>query len=456
MKTPKAPTPPDPNVQAAAQTQYEKDTATYNNAITHGNTYTPLGNSIYTGRVDPVTGATVYDQTVTLDPAQQQLMDIQNQQELALGQTGNKMLGQIDSTLGTPLDTSGLPGLMGAVNFQQLQGLGNVGGPGIQGSVNLSDLGLDAGQVGTFANSGPGIQGQLDTSGLPQLYGANDLMGARNEVSDALYRQQAAYLDPQYQQREAQLQAELANKGISLGSEAYNNLTGNLARDRSFDYSRARDSAIAGSGSELSRLAQIAQGNRGQMFGERQASGQFQNNADAQAFAQDMARAGFGNDAALTNAQFRNSGLSANNQNALASGMFQNDAQSQYLADAMARAGFGNDAMQQNNANALMGAQFQNQARGQGLEEAYAARAEPLNMYSALRGATQVDVPQFQAAQNSVTNPADIAGYMGQNYQNQLQAYQQKLASRNAVLSGLFGLGSAAIGSNPIMGKILG
>ncbi len=447
MKTPKAPTPPDPKEQAAAQTQYEKDTATYNNAITHGNTYTPLGNSTYTGRVDPVTGATVYDQTVTLDPAQQALMDTQNQQELALGQTGNKMLGQIDSTLGTPMDTSGLPGLMGAVDFQQLQGLGNVGGPGIQGTVNLADMGLDAGQQGTFANSGPGIQGQLDMTGLPELYGANDLMGARNEVSDALYRQQSAYLDPQYQQREAAMQADLANKGISLGSEAYNNLTGNFARDRSFDYSRARDSAISGSGAELSRLAGIAQGNRGQMFGERQASGNFQNAADAQAFGQDMARAGFGNDAALTNATFRNAGLAQNNQNQLSAGLFQNDAQSQYLSDAMSRAGFNNDATSQNNGTALLGAQFQNAARVQGLEEAYAARAEPLNMYSALRGATQVDVPQFQAAQNSVTNPADIGGYMGDNYANLLDAYKAKQASRNAVISGLFGLGSSAIGA---------
>ena len=389
MKTPKAPTPPSPQEQAAAQTQSNRDTATYNNAIEHGNTYTPLGNSTYTGRIDPVTGATVYDQTVSLDPAQQALLDTQNQQDLALGQTGNSLLGQINDTIGRPLDTSGLPGLMGAVNFQNING--------------------NAGQTDQLNVNGPGIQGTLDTNGLPQLYGAEDLMGARNQVSDALYRQQSSYLDPQYQQQDQALRTELANKGVAEGSEAWNRMMGDYARNKSFDYARARDSAITGSGAELSRLAQIAQSNRGQLFGERQAAGNFQNSAQGQAVAEALARAGFGNDARLTNASFAN------------------------------------DATIQNNGNALLGAQFQNAARGQGLNEAYAARAEPLNMFSALRGQTQVDVPQFAAAQNSTTDPANIAGYMGQNYANQLDAYKARMASRNAVLSGLFGLGSAGI-----------
>lgn len=418
MKTPKAPTPPTPQEQAAAQTQSNRDTATYNNAIEHGNIYTPLGNSTYTGRIDPVTGATVYDQTVSLDPAQQALLDTQNQQDLALGQTGNALLGQINSTIGQPMDTSGLPGLMGAVNFQQIGGNAgqtdqlDVNGPGLQGTLSTSGL--------------PELQ-NLTADGLPQLYGADDLMGARNQVSDALYRQQSSYLDPQYAQQDQALRTELANKGVAEGSEAWNRMMGDFARNKSFDYARARDSAITGSGAELSRLAQIAQSNRGQLFGERgamasnaasnrgqlfgerAAAGEFQNSAQGQAVAEALARAGFGNDARLTNASFAN------------------------------------DATSQNNANALMAAQFQNAARGQGLNEAYAARAEPLNMFSALRGATQVDVPQFEAAQNSVTNPADIGGYMGQAYQNQLQAYQSKMASRNAVLSGLFGLGSAGL-----------
>lgn len=67
-------------------------------------------------------------------------------------------------------------------------------------------------------------------------------------------------------------------------------------------------------------------------------------------------------------------------------------------------------------------------------------------MFSALRGSTQVDVPQFSAAQNSTTNPANIGGYIGQNYQNKLAAWQQKQQALGGVMNGLFGLGSAYIG----------
>lgn len=346
MKTPKAPTPPSPQEQADAQTQTNQDTASYNNAITHGNTYTPLGNSTYEARIDPVTGATVYDQTISLDPAQQQLLDIQNQQDLALGQTGNKMLGQIDEAIGKPIDMTGVPeraGLLAAT---------------------------------------PELQNSIDMAGLPELYGANDLMDARKQVSDALYNQQSSYLDPQYANREQALRTEIANKGIAEGSEAWRNLRDQFSRDRAFDYNQARNSAITGSGTEMQRLADMALANRGQAYGER-----------------------------VTNA------------------------------------GFSNDTAQQALSNALTRAQFQNQSRAQALDEAYAARSQPLNEFSALRGATQVDVPQFSAAQNSVTNPADIGGYMGQNFQNQMGIYNAKLNSRNALLGGLMGLGAAGITS---------
>jgi hypothetical protein len=343
----KAPKPPDPYAQADAQTQSNQDTATYNNAITHGNTYTPLGNNTYTGRVDPTTGATVYDQTVTLDPAQQALLDVQNQQDLALGQTGNKLLGQVDNAIGNPVSDSGLPQLQGSVN------------PG-----------------------GPGIQGKIDTNGLPQLYGADDLLGARQQVSDALYSQQSAYLDPQYANQDQQLRTELANKGVAEGSEAWNRMQGDFNRNKSFDYARAREAAITGSGTEMQRLSDMALANRGQIYGERATSAGFQNDAQAQALAQ-----------------------------------------------------------------ALTQAQFGNQTRAQGLDERYAARAQPLNELSALRGSTQVNVPQFAAAQNSTTDPADIGGYIGQNYQNQLAAWKQKQANVGGVMSGLFGLGSAALGA---------
>jgi len=270
MKAPKLPPTPDPYVVSDAQTQSNRDTAAYNNAITHGNTTTPYGSQTYTARIDPVTGATVYDQTVSVDQSVQDTINAQNQQDLALANTGTKMLGQVDQQMGTPLDTSGLPKVMGAPETRS-------------------------------------YQQSLDLSKLPELFGANDLLGARQQVQDALYKQQASYLDPQFQQQDQQLRSEIANKGISEGSEAWKNLMDNFNRSKDQSYATARNSAIAGGGDEMSRLAGIALGNRGQMYNEAQGAGDFYNQA-----------------------------VGADNSTAFQRGNFNNNAASQALAQALA------------------------------------------------------------------------------------------------------------------------
>lgn len=261
MKSPKLPETPDPTVVSDAQTKSNNETAAYNNAINHGNTTTPYGNQTYTARIDPTTGATVYDQEVTVDQSVQDTINAQNQQDLALANTGTKMLGQVDAQMGTPLDTSGLPQVTGAPETRS-------------------------------------YQQSLDLSNLPELFGADDLLGARQQVQDALYKQQASYLDPQYQQQDQQLRSEIANKGISEGSEAWKNLMDNFNRAKNQDYSTARNSAITGGGDEMSRLAGIALGNRGQMYNEAQGAGDFFNQAVGADNSTAMNKAGFNNNAA--------------------------------------------------------------------------------------------------------------------------------------------------------------
>jgi len=255
MKTPKAPAPPDPTVVSAAQTKSNQDTASYNAALANGNVSTPFGSSTMTSRVDPATGAPVWDQSITLDPMQQQLLDTQNKQDLSLGNLSNALVDQSQKNLSQSPDLSGLPGL------EQFTGSG-----------------------------GPGIQGKLDTTGLPDLVGADDLEGARKQISDALYQRQAGYLDPQYQQRADQLRTRLATQGITQNSEAWNNALDEENRAREFSYGQARDSSIAGGGTEMARLAQIASNNRGQLFNERESAGTFQNTAEQQAMQQSLQR----------------------------------------------------------------------------------------------------------------------------------------------------------------------
>lgn len=201
---------PDPVATANAQTQTNQQTAAYNNAMTHGNTTTPLGSETYTARIDPTTGATVYDSNITLTPDQQQLLDQQNQQDLALGNTAQQMLGTVNSTYATP----------------------------------------------------------MDTSDLPQLYGADDLLGARTQTQDALYQKQTAYLDPEYEARAKALEAKLANQGVALGSEAWKNAQDDYSRDKAFNYDQARSSAIAAGGDEMALLSGISSSNRNQLLSE--------------------------------------------------------------------------------------------------------------------------------------------------------------------------------------------
>lgn len=77
--------------------------------------------------------------------------------------------------------------------------------------------------------------------------------------------------------------------------------------------------------------------------------------------------------------------------------------------------------------------------RGQAVNEALTERNQPVNEIMAIAGGSQVQQPQFQQTPQSGVAPTDITGSINQNYQNQLSSY-------NAGMSGLFGLGSAALG----------
>ena len=112
MKSPKAPTPPDPNVVATAQTGSNVDTAIANSYIGNANERGPLGSVTYkpTGHHN-VNGHNVptFTKTTTLSPTEQNLYN----QQTALGSQMNGIatneLGQLKDSLSTPLNYDGLP-----------------------------------------------------------------------------------------------------------------------------------------------------------------------------------------------------------------------------------------------------------------------------------------------------------------------------------------------------------
>lgn len=460
------PATPDPYATANAQGGLNKDTAAYNNAMTHGNTTTPIGSQTYTGRVDPTTGATVYDQNVSLDPAQQKLLDQQTQQNLALGNTAQNMLGQVDSSYRNPIDTSRLPGLMsgadvngdpgiqGSINTSGIPGLrGSIdtsGVPGLQSSINTS--GIPGLQSSVNQSGVPGLQGSVDFSGAPALFGANDLMGARQQVQDALYKQQAGYLDPQWQQSNAAMESRLKNQGITQGSEAWNTEMDRQSRAQEAAYGQARNSAITGSGQELGNLAGIALGNRGQMVNEALNAGNFRNAANAQGFGQGLMNANLGNQAnqqafnqAAAQGQFANAANLQGFGQAATQADFGNQANQQGFGQAAQSGAFQNSAHAQAIADALSRANLNNSARSQGLQELFATRNQPLNEFNALRSASPVNMPQFNNGGVAQTNPADLSGNIWNAYNGNMGIYNgnQQAAGNNAAIGG--SLAGAAI-----------
>lgn len=95
-------------------------------------------------------------------------------------------------------------------------------------------------------------------------------------------------------------------------------------------------------------------------------------------------------------------------------------------------------------------AQGQNDAlarRQQNITEYGAQRNAPLNEYSALTSGTQVQNPTFNNTNYTGSQPADLAGNIYKNYQGDINAYNQKVATNNANTGALFQLGGMAAGA---------
>lgn len=95
----------------------------------------------------------------------------------------------------------------------------------------LSNLAL--GQVGRIERT---LGEDLDLSGLPRLPGVDDFGAERRRVEDALFRLGNRRLQSNFDRRRDQLETQLANQGIPLGSEAF--------RDRFQIFNEAQNDAV--------------------------------------------------------------------------------------------------------------------------------------------------------------------------------------------------------------------
>lgn len=112
------------------------------------------------------------------------------------------------------------------------------------------------------------LQGRVGDSLAQPLPTSNDINDISKNASDAYYANQKQYLDPQFDQGQQQLDAKLANQGITNGSEAYNNDQNNFARQKQQAYNTAQNDAILQGPQNAQQLFALTSEQRSQPLNE--------------------------------------------------------------------------------------------------------------------------------------------------------------------------------------------
>ena len=323
--------------QAAAFTQ-ETPFQAQLRAATEG-TGLGLGNLAF----DRVTGRTVVGQNPDGSPIFQDDPDFQNPFRTAPTLSGVSAAQDIDPTTGLPAFTST-----------------------ISSPVNLPT--------------------GLDTAGLTALQ--SDPEAFRTTIEQTLFNRQLGLLQPEFTQQREALEQNLADRGIPITSQGYNDAVNRLETQQGEQLSRLAQQATLAAGQESDRLVNQARQARAQEFGERAAAGEFGLAAQGQGFSQ-----------AAANAQLAN----AARQDAIA--------------------------------NQLLSNQIANQQRQRDIAERTALRSQNFNELAALLGG-----PQVQQASFFAPGAIDTQGAFGAQMAAQQNAFNQAMASRSADLGGLFGL----------------
>lgn len=210
ISKPKAPQPPDPTKTAQAQTDQSLGTAISNATMGMVNQRGPDGSLTYnqTGsRRININGVNydipTYEAVTELSQPAQRRQDTINTASQNLADAASTLSGQISNTAGQPISYDNLPGL-------------------------------------------PGSGGYADQ---------------RKAVEDAIYSR----LNPELERARAARETDLANRGIRMGSAAYDRAMQGVGQNEN----DARMQAVLAGGQEQSRLASMDSSARAQLLQER-------------------------------------------------------------------------------------------------------------------------------------------------------------------------------------------
>jgi hypothetical protein len=202
--------PPAPDYTGAAQATAagNKEAAIAAQAGNMINQYTPQGSVEYTQRGE-IAGTPLWSQTVKLSPEQQAAYNKDVQMNAALQDVGVQGLGYVQSALNKPL------------SFEGMQALGTPG-------------------------------------------------EIQQAASDAAYQNAMRYTEPRMQREQASLENQLANQGITRGSEAWNAAMQDAAAQRENVYGQAQNQAYLQGLQGAAQAYQQGLGSRQQQISEAQ------------------------------------------------------------------------------------------------------------------------------------------------------------------------------------------
>lgn len=285
------PAPPDPQETAAAQTGQNVGTAIANTMMGQVDQVGPDGSLTYdqTGSFqwrDPNSGQyyTIprFTATTTLSEDAQQLRDLDNQSNIALGQLGLNAANRADDWLGDDFSLDGI-------------------------TPRADRTGMGPVEYGAGPDA-PALA--LDSRGLPSLATGyeNDFSGKQQEYEDMLFSR----LDEQRGKDMEALRSQLRNQGIVEGSEMYSRAMEDF--DRSVD-----DRRLAAMSAGLDFTERMTGMSRDEAaFGNQAESLLFGMGSDQLAYNNNIAQQGFGNEMALTDRADRNANANFNEARILA------------------------------------------------------------------------------------------------------------------------------------------
>jgi hypothetical protein len=438
------PPPPDYAAQAREEAAANKQLTTAQTYTNRPTQNTPWGQTSWEQgtTIDPSTGqpVTTWTQNESLTPELQHALDSQIAMQSGRSDMAQSMLTRVQD------DMAANPFNWDKINANTPMGQAidpskyTTSPTGAQTFVRQQNLDLSAPKQLTSGNERINATGQ-DTRGLQQTtQTANqaNFVDERKRIEDQLF----ARMQPEHDRQNAQLSTQLANQGITPGSEQYNQQMQQLADNQA----RERFNATQQGGQEQQNLQNMMMGQQQQAFGQSQASQAAMNSALQNLFGQNQGvgqfslgaqNQAFGQDTAAQQAQ--NAAMMQQFQQALSSGQFANSGLAQQFAQALS----GNA---QNFGQSLNASQYDNQRRQQAIAEESQRRNMSLNEMNALVSGQQVQAPQmpgFQAA--GVSQGPQLL--QAANMQNQAaqDAFSAGQSGQQGMMSGIMGLGSTAM-----------